>query len=885
MPRTTIADTAAALLAEHRALAPEELGRLIAARGVTRAKQPAQAVSRALDADRRFRRLGDGRWTVPGQLLHGATLTHRLTAEETAAEFLALAPDLAPLLALAALGLALPDGRPLTVLWDAEALDVGGTETDAVLVGPPGWLAGDSAGILVHVRLANGFLRVGPGPEPRPESRLTVRRLVEAARMRLDEQTASGFLLLPPAVPIDTLVLDLLADDPGLLEHPLQPLGEAFTAGGLEVHRGFVGLPGTDWQGIDEFMDFAGDDPDEWDDTDPMDDPELYEDDGSGEDDLFDDAEDERSRRDLEKQMIEAFGLEPKEAEGLGIVLAAYDLSQRLGRIDSTDTNARLAQMLALPAIARILALKAWSDPAFEPFVADIAAAATGRDAAGPRFVLGACAEARDDVIAAERLYRAALAADADHPLALAEVARYETDRGDYAAALRHMRAARVPADFPERAWLEGLARPSVPKVGRNEPCPCGSGRKYKACHLGGAGEIGSVEAARALLHKLDIWLSQPNMHQAGDDVLLEIEAEVPTHPGELGGAGDRDDDVGGELIDPMVTDILLYDRGGLRRFLDVRGALLPVDEQALALTWLKSVRSLYEVQTVRPGASLTLRDLRSDGRTVEVPDRSLSGQVQPLDLLCLRLLPDGAGGVVASDGVLIPRSRRRHALDLLDAGDGLDLLRWIMTPAPQPRLANTEGEPIRLITVAYRVVDPAAVAAALGAKLRGEEDGRFVEMVTRHGQEWIRGSITLDGDRATIDANSVKRAARLERTLLRAAPGARLIRREERGIEEAIDEQRAKGPAVEPIDVSAHPELVQAMEEFIRRAEVNWVDESIPALGGLTPRAAAADRTARHELEALLDDMAWEQRRAGGGGQMDPSRIRALLGIPERSR
>jgi len=25
----------------------------------------------------------------------------------------------------------------------------------------------------------------------------------------------------------------------------------------------------------------------------------------------------------------------------------------------------------------------------------------------------------------------------------------------------------------------------SVEKVGRNEPCPCGSGKKYKQCHLG----------------------------------------------------------------------------------------------------------------------------------------------------------------------------------------------------------------------------------------------------------------------------------------------------------------------------------------------------------------------------------------------------------------
>ncbi|MEE8441833.1 MAG: SEC-C metal-binding domain-containing protein [Spirochaetia bacterium] len=25
--------------------------------------------------------------------------------------------------------------------------------------------------------------------------------------------------------------------------------------------------------------------------------------------------------------------------------------------------------------------------------------------------------------------------------------------------------------------------RRTVPKVGRNDPCPCGSGKKYKHCH------------------------------------------------------------------------------------------------------------------------------------------------------------------------------------------------------------------------------------------------------------------------------------------------------------------------------------------------------------------------------------------------------------------
>jgi uncharacterized protein len=33
-----------------------------------------------------------------------------------------------------------------------------------------------------------------------------------------------------------------------------------------------------------------------------------------------------------------------------------------------------------------------------------------------------------------------------------------------------------------ERFRVDTIVR-AGPKVGRNDPCPCGSGRKYKACH------------------------------------------------------------------------------------------------------------------------------------------------------------------------------------------------------------------------------------------------------------------------------------------------------------------------------------------------------------------------------------------------------------------
>lgn len=49
--------------------------------------------------------------------------------------------------------------------------------------------------------------------------------------------------------------------------------------------------------------------------------------------------------------------------------------------------------------------------------------------------------------------------------------------------------AALAPVAQPEASAESDVQLPKVtvrreaPKVGRNDPCPCGSGKKYKACH------------------------------------------------------------------------------------------------------------------------------------------------------------------------------------------------------------------------------------------------------------------------------------------------------------------------------------------------------------------------------------------------------------------
>ncbi len=45
----------------------------------------------------------------------------------------------------------------------------------------------------------------------------------------------------------------------------------------------------------------------------------------------------------------------------------------------------------------------------------------------------------------------------------------------------RERRRIKTKAPAPKPA---GAAPRSVVRIGRNQPCPCGSGKKYKDCHL-----------------------------------------------------------------------------------------------------------------------------------------------------------------------------------------------------------------------------------------------------------------------------------------------------------------------------------------------------------------------------------------------------------------
>ena len=63
-------------------------------------------------------------------------------------------------------------------------------------------------------------------------------------------------------------------------------------------------------------------------------------------------------------------------------------------------------------------------------------------------------------------------------------------------AARRHLWGEYSHGDSGLREYLSDLANITRRGLGRNDPCACGSGRKYKRCHLG---EVGRFKHAPVL--------------------------------------------------------------------------------------------------------------------------------------------------------------------------------------------------------------------------------------------------------------------------------------------------------------------------------------------------------------------------------------------------
>lgn len=455
---------------------------------------------------------------------------------------------------------------------------------------------------------------------------------------------------------------------------------------------------------------------------------------------------------------------------------------------------------------------------------------------------------------------------------ALIQLARIESDRGQARAALQLLARAGDHADPHHVELLKNYIPQPRTDIGRNARCWCGSGRKYKQCHLH-AETAPLVDRARWLYHK-------------GLHFLENNYSELIYSLAVARAASDNSPTAYVEAAqDDLVLDTALFEGGVFEQFVLERGELLPDDERITAEQWLLHERSLFDVIAVTPGHSMTLRDVRTGDRRV-VPERTASRQISKGTLICTRVLPVGETWLICGGGDPIDMSERDQLITLLDGDpEPVDIVELLTRRFPPPIIHTTEGELVTLCEATITSNKLIELTKAFDTEYElddtDSEERTWVDTVEVDGLNRIRATLALKNQTVSVFSNSEPRFDRVLEFITSIDPD-RVIADEQRQPidfnnlprDSSADETGAATALAQQV-IDQDPELQEALAAMIRGYEDAWLDENIPALNGLTPRQAAADPTRREDVIRLLDSFPTTDQAPGG---MDRERLRAAL-------
>lgn len=449
---------------------------------------------------------------------------------------------------------------------------------------------------------------------------------------------------------------------------------------------------------------------------------------------------------------------------------------------------------------------------------------------------------------------------------------------------------------------------------GRNDSCPCGSGRKYKQCCLRAEGAaVGSPEAllrrrVRAVIEDLSAQLLRFAHRQFGPQILDEAWAD-------FAGTDDAFDPETPHL--PVFMPWFYYDwspdpHATAFSELAARSATIAGEYLAhrrryldpLLVRYLEACAiaafSFHEVVRVEAGRGFDLRDILLNRETFVV-EHSASRMARPGDIVFAQIVVidelamlDGCGSIVIQPGnkpgIIDLRKRIRARGDLF----GTSLLReWSFelielyldiaerTLDPSPRqLQNTDGEPLEPHTLVFRVGDVDATLAALNAaQLAGGEAIRPDEQQrtaagTLIEASWIwqragnamhaswdnttLGRITVTPNMTLkIEVNSAGRAARGRSIVERVLAGNAEHRATRIESVESMLAAAKKRPAPRMDEDHARlmqqPEVREHLQAMLLQHYTGWLESKLPALGQRTPREAVNDRDGREAVAALI--------------------------------
>jgi len=822
------------------------------------AEHSARSIANELFDSGEFSEVSGERLIHLPQIFDGTTWAYTLTDIDTATDSLPLEAfsNLGIFLIERDLAIITDDGKPTgeSIRWDdVEMKDDEGVWIDDRIVGPPGWLDGGGTVTLTFGPGGTVFVtNLATAPPSTPE--------LDAAFIAAYDACAYTDGPDLRHATTDGVLDELLADHHDLLlDWTVPPISDLAERTGFEIRDHFLAPTGFDWERLDALLDKRrrrlG-----WHLSDNVDaalDHLLLVVDATARGDLFADVDDPADRS-LANTLAVALDLPNLARAFCGELSGA---SPDAGDEPRTDAALGLLEAVLLHA---------------------------EQPAGGAALARATLLDHRGEATTALATLEAQVAAGSEHPDALEKLAGFRSDQGDAPAAMTLLRRAGVIHDGVDPETLEdhalfmeivdfALHRPSA-TAGRNDPCPCGSGKKYKKCHIG---------AERHALSDRAVWLYSKATRFARENRFRVLAAELAQEVTQAAG-GDHYDFL--RFVDlPLVVDLVLSEGGAGEAFASERDGLLPDDEALIAAQWTLVERSVFEVEATTE-TTLDLRDLRSGDR-LTISNTTPSQTTRRGTLLLGRAFPVGDTWRSFAGFVPIAEHLVEQALDALDRRDPLYLAGLIGHTLAPPTLTNTSGDPLEWHTLTWKVADLSTVGPALTAAGCTPEhiadddddsdDGARVQVFTLlrdTGQpNTVVANFVLDGDTLTAECNSDQRADEIIELVANHLPDAEFTGHVGDAGEAIRTRLASHGADGLPGNGSpTSDEMREVVAQMVARHEQAWLDESIPALGGMTPRECAANPIARERLERLL------ARLPDGDDptQMSATRLRFALGL-----
>ncbi len=541
------------------------------------------------------------------RLIDGTVFTHRLTADEIAHDVAHTIPDLAAI-PLDTDRFETPAG-PVTL--EFATADQPETEADAggSLLGPSGWLSAFEPGQLVAFRRKAKRLLLEPVEEVSDGSTEIAALRVTAAAMYAESDGGDT----PNGVTVNALLAD-----PAAFRTPAPPVGELLAAAGIELRGAYTGPAGEPWE-----------------------------------------SPDERWRRSHAEEVVADYELDTAQQVHFANLRSGWEafLAGDHDAPAAPEIRDAIADvMVCLGFTSWVLDIRDEESPDVTAF-ANRLIAEMGRAAAPALYLRAMNVERGGDAAGAEADLLGAIRLDGGFAPALDELSWYAADRGDLARTLRLMREAGVPEDDADVRLLQGFAD-QLPTAGRNEPCPCGSGRKFKACcqrtpKLPPSAQFDWLE------HRVVAFTGRMHRHLR----LLALAMYAADDP-------DNVDEVTELTNDPAILDIAVHEGGGIAEYLAERGPLLAEHDVEVLRSWATSRRRLWEITDRAPGVGLSLTD-DATGTAITVADPELVEQSTPAGLLLAVAVTLPGAARLTGIPMMIGAEQREQVRELLASDPG----------------------------------------------------------------------------------------------------------------------------------------------------------------------------------------------------------------------